>query len=89
MDKAQNRGKLSEMGSEWSPEAVKEAPSIQPCLESVCDRSRGPKPPQNGPKPRNRPVRAAALGFDSSGSSGVVAPGIMGLALANRSEGFG
>ena len=45
MDKAQNRGKLSEMGPEWSPGPENRGLSIQPCLEIVCAQSWG----QEGP----------------------------------------
>ena len=53
MDKAQNRGKLSEMGPEWSPGPEKKAPSFQPCLAVDCARSRGQEGPPEASSGRN------------------------------------
>ena len=57
-----NRGKLSEMGPEWSPGPEKKALSFQPCLAVDCARSRGQEGPPMASSGRNWPSgpRAAA-----------------------------
>ncbi len=62
MDKAPNRGKLSEMGPEWSPGPEKKALSFQPCLAVDCARTRGQEGPPMVSSGRNWPSgpRAAA-----------------------------
>ena len=67
MDKAQNRGKFSEMGPEWSPGPEKKALSFQPCLAVDCARSRGQEgPPCNGQFRPKLAIRAAGGGLNFS-----------------------
>ena len=55
IDRAPNRGKLSQMDPEWSPGAVKKAPNFQPCLDFDCARSRGQEGPPVASSGRNWP----------------------------------
>ena len=59
MDKARNRGKLSEMVTEWSPGAVEEAPSFQPSFGVHCARSRDQEKPPEASFGRNWPLAAS------------------------------
>ena len=82
MDKAQNRGKLSEMDPEWSPGAVKEAPSFQLCLDFDCARSRGQEGPPMASSGRNWPsgrgrqnqLLRCSIGAPRFGAGGIAQP---------------
>ena len=74
--------KWPEMCPEWSP--AQESAKMNPTM--VPERFRPvpwPKTYQKGPKPRNRPVRASALGFDSSGVLVVADRNLLILFLIN------
>ena len=82
--------KWSETGPEWLPGHKNRPKSVLPWFRSVSDRSRGQTRTKKGLKPRNRPVWAPALGFDSSGSCALpsLSWGVVtlcgGLATASR-----